>query len=83
MIALATLLALPPGAASAQSADEAFDRFGADSFSDTNRAIELLISAAHPQAAVIIEALADSPRPSEPPTTPPKTAKHHDTRLPR
>ncbi len=31
----------------------------------------------------IIEALADSPRPSEPPTTPPKTAKHHDTRLPR
>lgn len=31
----------------------------------------------------IIEVLADSPRPSERPRTPPKTAKHHDTRLPR
>jgi len=31
----------------------------------------------------IIEVLADSPRPSEPPTTLPKAAKHHDTRLPR
>lgn len=31
----------------------------------------------------IIEVLADSPRPSEPPTTRPKTAKHHDTRLAR
>ncbi|WNJ93198.1 urea ABC transporter permease subunit UrtB [Bosea sp. 685] len=63
MIALATLLALQPGAASAQSsapaADEAFIKLGADSFSDTNRAIEILIANAHPQAAVIIEALAD------------------------
>lgn len=31
----------------------------------------------------IIEVLADSPRSSEPPTTPPKATKHHDTRLPR
>jgi len=58
-VALAMLLALQPGAASAQGADEAFTRFGADSFSDTNRAIELLIANAHPQAAAIIEALAD------------------------
>ncbi|MFA6966946.1 urea ABC transporter permease subunit UrtB [Bosea sp. (in: a-proteobacteria)] len=58
MIALATLLALQPGVASAQGADEAFTRLGADSFSDTNRAIELLIVNAHPQAAAIIEALA-------------------------
>jgi len=59
MIALATLLALQPGAAAAQGADEAFTRLGADSFSDTSRAIELLIANAHPQAAVIIEALAE------------------------
>lgn len=59
MIALATLLALQPGAAAAQGADEAFTRLGADSFSDTSRAIELLIVNAHPQAATIIEALAD------------------------
>lgn len=57
--ALAMVLALHPGGAAAQSADEAFTRFGADSFSDTNRAIELLIASAHPQAAAIIEALAD------------------------
>lgn len=31
----------------------------------------------------IIEVLADSPRPSERSTTPPKTTKHHDSRLPR
>jgi urea transport system permease protein len=46
-------------AQSPQAADEAFTRLGADSFSDTNRAIEILIASAHPQAAVIIEALAD------------------------
>lgn len=52
-------LVLAPGAVRAQGADEAFTRLGADSFSDTNRAIEILISGAHPQAAVIIEALAE------------------------
>ena len=59
LIALATLLALQPVVAVSQGADEAFTRLGADSFSDTNRAIELLIANAHPQAATIIEALAD------------------------
>jgi urea transport system permease protein len=59
MIALAMLLALQPGVAIAQGADEAFTRLGADSFSDTSRAIELLIANAHPQAAPIIEALAE------------------------
>lgn len=58
-LALAMLLALHPGAAPAQSADDAFSRLGADSFSETNRAIELLIAQAHPQAAIIIEALAE------------------------
>lgn len=57
--ALATVLALYPGVAAAQNADEAFTRLGADSYSETNRAIELLIASAHPQAATIIEALAD------------------------
>jgi len=31
----------------------------------------------------IIEVLADSPRPSERPRTPPKSARHHDIRRPR
>ncbi|MDP3319105.1 MAG: urea ABC transporter permease subunit UrtB, partial [Bosea sp. (in: a-proteobacteria)] len=58
-LALAMMLALHPGAAPAQSADDAFARLGADSFSETNRAVEGLIAQAHPQAAVIIEALAE------------------------
>ena len=46
--------------ASAQSAEEAFTRLNADSFSDTARAVDILIATAHPQAAPIIEALAES-----------------------
>lgn len=56
---LAMLVALLPAGVRAQSADEAFTRLGADSFSDTVRAIELLAASAHPQAVPIIEALAD------------------------
>jgi urea transport system permease protein len=59
MLALVLSVALSAGAALAQNADEAFTRFGADSFSDTNRAIEILVANAHPQAAIIIEALAE------------------------
>jgi len=43
----------------AQNADEAFTRLGADSYSDTSRAIEILVSSAHPNAALIVEALGD------------------------
>ncbi|MCU4180327.1 urea ABC transporter permease subunit UrtB [Bosea sp. BH3] len=43
----------------AQNADEAFTRLGADSYSDTSRAIEILITTAHPNAALIVEALGD------------------------
>ncbi|GAU84354.1 urea ABC transporter permease subunit UrtB [Bosea sp. BIWAKO-01] len=59
MIVVATALVLGPGAAFAQSADEAFTRLGADSFSDTVRAVEILVQTAHPHAAAIIEALAE------------------------
>ncbi|WP_244448509.1 urea ABC transporter permease subunit UrtB [Bosea sp. LC85] len=59
MIVLTTALVLAPGAAFAQSADEAFARLGADSFSDTARAVEILVQTAHPNAAAIIEALAE------------------------
>ncbi|MGO4666635.1 urea ABC transporter permease subunit UrtB [Bosea sp. 2RAB26] len=59
MIVVATALLLAPGVAFAQSADEAFARLGADSFSDTARAVEILVQTAHPNAAVIIEALAE------------------------
>ncbi len=58
-IVLVTAVLLAPGA-SAQSADEAFARFGADSFSDTVRAIDMLATSGHPQAAAIIEALGES-----------------------
>ncbi len=43
----------------AQTADEAFTRLAADSYSDTSRAIEILVSTAHPNAALIVEALSD------------------------
>ena len=43
----------------AQTADEAFARLAADSYSDTSRAIEILVSTAHPNAALIVEALND------------------------
>lgn len=43
----------------AQTADEAFVRLAADSYSDTARAIEILVSTAHPNAALIVEALND------------------------
>lgn len=59
MIAVALVMVFSAGSASAQNADEAFTRLGADSFSDTARAIDILIATAHPQAAVIIEALAE------------------------
>jgi urea transport system permease protein len=57
---LVTAFVLAPLAAHAQSADEAFTRLNADSFSDTARAVDILIATAHPQAAPIIEALAES-----------------------
>mgnify|MGYP000951913830 CR=1 FL=1 len=41
----------------AQTADEAFTRLAADSYSDTARAVEILVSTAHPNAALIVEAL--------------------------
>ncbi len=53
------MMALAPAVALAQPAEEAFTRLGADSFSDTARAIEILIQNAHPNAAAIIEALAE------------------------
>jgi urea transport system permease protein len=59
MIAVVLALAFSAGAASAQSADEAFTRLAADSFSDTARAVDILIATAHPNAALIIEALAE------------------------
>ncbi|MGO4287595.1 urea ABC transporter permease subunit UrtB [Bosea sp. TAB14] len=43
----------------AQTADEAFTRLAADSYSDTTRAVEILVSTAHPNAALIVEALND------------------------
>jgi len=43
----------------AQNADEAFTRLGADSYSDTSRAIEILVTTAHPNAALIVEALGE------------------------
>ncbi|MCO5089803.1 urea ABC transporter permease subunit UrtB [Bosea sp. (in: a-proteobacteria)] len=43
----------------AQTADDAFARLAADSYSDTARAIEILVSAAHPRAAPIVAALGD------------------------
>ena len=43
----------------AQTADEAFTRLAADSYSDTSRAIEILVSTAHPNATLIVEALND------------------------
>jgi urea transport system permease protein len=52
-------LLLSPAAAMAQNAEDAFTRLVADSFSDTARAVDILIATAHPQAAPIIEALAD------------------------
>jgi len=55
---LAALVAAP-AAAFAQNADEAFGRFAADSYSDTARAVEILVATAHPQAATIVEALND------------------------
>jgi urea transport system permease protein len=60
MFALAMALTLQPGASLAQNAEEAFTRLSADSFSDTARAIDILIATAHPRAAMIIEALAES-----------------------
>ena len=57
---LAVVMALlAPAVAFAQSADDAFVRLNADSFSDTARAIDILVQNAHPNAAVIIEALAE------------------------
>lgn len=52
-------LAAASVASFAQTADEAFARLAADSYSDTSRAIEILIATAHPNAAVIVEALSD------------------------
>lgn len=57
-LVLLTALLLSPLAALAQS-DDAFTRLGADSYSDTARAVEMLVASAHPQAAIIIEALGD------------------------
>lgn len=58
-LTVAVALLLAP-IACAQGADEAFTRLGADSFSDTARAIDMLATSGHPQAAVIIEALGDA-----------------------
>lgn len=55
---LATLPVAVPSA-HAQPADEIFTRLNADSFSETAKAVESLIATAHPQAAPIIEALAE------------------------
>ncbi len=60
VLLLAAAMAFAPFGAFAQSADEAFTRLNADSFSDTARAVDILIATAHPQAAPIIEALAES-----------------------
>ena len=59
--ALVILVALVAAsvASFAQNADEAFTRLAADSYSDTSRAIEILVSRAHPNAALIVEALGD------------------------
>ena len=59
--ALVILVALVAAsvASIAQTADEAFKRLAADSYSDTSRAIEILVSTAHPNAALIVEALSD------------------------
>ncbi|MGN6098089.1 MAG: urea ABC transporter permease subunit UrtB [Bosea sp. (in: a-proteobacteria)] len=43
----------------AQSADEAFKRFAAGTYSDTARAVELLVASANPRAALVVEALND------------------------
>ncbi|WP_332685784.1 urea ABC transporter permease subunit UrtB [Bosea sp. (in: a-proteobacteria)] len=56
---VAALLSAPAVALAQQAAEEAFTRFGADSYSDTARAIDILVQSAHPQAAPIIEALAE------------------------
>ena len=53
---LAALFVAP--LALAQPAEEAFRRVGADSFSDTARAVDILVREAHPNAAPVIEALA-------------------------
>jgi urea transport system permease protein len=55
---LSLLLALAP-AVSAQPAEDAFAQLQADSYAQTARAVDLLVRSAHPQAAAIIEALAD------------------------
>jgi urea transport system permease protein len=57
-LAFAAALAFASGAF-AQGADEAFTRLGADSYSDTSRAIDILATSGHPQAAAIIEALGE------------------------
>jgi urea transport system permease protein len=59
MLAVVLALLAAPAVAVAQTAEEAFARFNADSFSDTARAIDILVQSAHPNAGVIIEALAD------------------------
>ncbi|AMJ59916.1 urea ABC transporter permease subunit UrtB [Bosea sp. PAMC 26642] len=59
LLLIVTAFVLSPAAVFAQSADEAFTRLNADSFSDTARAVDILIATAHPQAAPIIEGLAD------------------------
>ena len=60
ILLLAATMAFAPATSHSQSADEAFSRLNADSFSDTARAVDILIATAHPQAAPIIEALAQS-----------------------
>ncbi len=59
--ALVILVALVAAsvASIAQTTDEAFKRLAADSYSDTSRAIEMLVASAHPNAAQIVEALGD------------------------
>ncbi len=54
VLLLAAAMAFAPFGAFAQSADEAFTRLNADSFSDTARAVDILIATAHPQSAPII-----------------------------
>jgi urea transport system permease protein len=59
LLAVIAALLAAPAAAVAQGAEDAFARLNADSFSDTARAVDILVQNAHPNAAAIIEALAE------------------------
>ena len=58
VLALCLVLAAPP--VSAQTFDEALQKFAGDSFSDTEAGIEAVASSGDPQAAAVIQALQDA-----------------------